>query len=81
MKSDNQGVKEETFIQSGRRGRDRQPGGEDLRQSGSYRTRVGKAVAGGGLQTGQSYIHMRINQEEQLGSKTDRATQGSSVGK
>ena len=31
-KSDNQGVKEETFIQSGRRGGNRQPGREDLRQ-------------------------------------------------
>ena len=37
-KSDNQGVKEETFIQTCRRGRDRQPGRE--------RTR-GKAAAGG----------------------------------
>ena len=27
-KSDNQGVKEETFIQTGRRGRDKQPGKE-----------------------------------------------------
>ena len=28
-KSDNQGDKEDTFIQTGRRGRDGQPGGED----------------------------------------------------
>ena len=34
MKSDNQGVKEETFIQTGRRGRDGQPEGEDLKQGG-----------------------------------------------
>ena len=31
-KSDNQGDKEETFIQSGRRGGDWQPGREDSRQ-------------------------------------------------
>ena len=31
-KSNNQGDKEETFIQTGRRGRDGQLGGEDLRQ-------------------------------------------------
>ena len=31
-KSDNQGVKEETFIQTGGRGGDGQPGGEDSRQ-------------------------------------------------
>ena len=34
-----------------------------------------------GRQTGQSHIRMQINQEEKLGSKTDRAAQGSSVGK
>ena len=31
-KSDNQGVKEETLIQTGRRGGDGQPSGEDSRQ-------------------------------------------------
>ena len=45
-KSNNQGIKEETFIQTGRRGRDRQPGGEDLQQGKSWQTRAGKAVAG-----------------------------------
>ena len=53
-KSDNQGDKEETFIQMGRRGRDRQPGREDSLQSGGWQTqrggglwsRVGKAAAG-----------------------------------
>ena len=34
-KSDNQEDKEETFIQTGRRGTDRQLGGEDSRQGGS----------------------------------------------
>ena len=38
-KSDNQGVKEETFIQTGRRGRDRQTGGEDAQQGSSWWTR------------------------------------------
>ena len=53
-KSNNQGDKEETFNQTGRRGRDRQPGTEDSRQGGGWRTqqggtlwsRVGKAAAG-----------------------------------
>ena len=34
-KSDNQGDKEETFIQTGRRGGDGQPGGKDMQQGGS----------------------------------------------
>ena len=34
-KSNNQGDKEDTFIQTGRRGRDRQPGGEDSQQGGT----------------------------------------------
>ena len=54
MKSDNQGDKEETFIQSSRRGRDGQTDGEDLHQGGGWWTqrggrlwsRVGKAAAG-----------------------------------
>ena len=53
-KSDNQGDKEETFIQTGRRGGDGQPGGEDSLQGGGWRTQrggrlwsgVGKAAAG-----------------------------------
>ena len=49
-------------------------------------TMCNKAVAGGlgrhrgGWQTVISYIHEQIRQEEQLGSKTDHATQGSSAG-
>ena len=39
-------------------------GGEDAQQSSSW----------------QSHIRARINQEEHLGSKMDRATQGSSAG-
>ena len=76
-RSDNQGVKEHssrTFIQEGQRW-----------ATGMERTR-GKAMArgnkqGGGLRSGQSHICMQINQEEQMESKTDRATQGSNVGK
>ena len=66
--SDNQGVKEETFIQNGRRGGDRQLDREDLQQDT-------------GLQTGRSHICVRISLEVQLGSKTDHATQASSSGK
>ena len=36
---------------------------------------------GSGWRTERSHICIQINQEEQLGSKTDPATQGSSVGK
>ena len=39
--------KKETFIQTGRRGGDGQLGREDSRQGSSWRTRVGKAAAGG----------------------------------
>ena len=35
----------------------------------------------GGLQTGQSHIHVQINQEEQLGSENHHTTQSFSVGK
>ena len=67
-KSDNQGVKKETFIQTGRRGRDGQPVKEDSQQ-------------GRGLQTGQSHICVQIKWEEQPGNETDNTTQGSSAGK
>ena len=46
-KPGNQGDKEETFIQTSRRGGDGQPGGEDSRQGGCWRTRAVKAAAGG----------------------------------
>ena len=45
-KSDNQGVKEETFIQTGKKSGDGQVSGEDSRQGGSWRTVVGKVAAG-----------------------------------
>ena len=38
LKSDNQGFKEDTFIQTGRRGGDGKPGGEDLRCCGGTET-------------------------------------------
>ena len=69
-KSDNQGVKGETFTQTSRKGGDRQLGGEDWR-----------TWQGDNLHTGWPHIRMQINQEEQRGSKIDHATQGSSVGK
>ena len=74
-KSDNQGVKE-TFIQTDRRGGDGQLGREDSQQGSGWWT--GRDV---GLQTGQSHIHVQINQEEQLGSETRHTTQSFSVGK
>ena len=55
-KSDNQGVKEETLTQTGRGGGDGQLGGEASWQ-------------GGGWQSGRSHIHLRINWEEQLGTR------------
>ena len=76
MKSNNQGVNEETFIQTSRRGQ-----GWAIE---AERTR-GKAVAGGlsrqgsNWWTGWSHICVQINWQEQLGSKTDYATQGSST--
>ena len=67
-KSDNQGIKEETFIQTCRRSRNGQRCREDSEKGGS-------------LQTGEYHIHVQINGEEQLGNKTDHTTQGSSTGK
>ena len=45
--SNNQGVKEKTFIQTSRRGIHRQPGGEDLQRGSSWKTGAGKAAACG----------------------------------
>ena len=67
MESDNQGVKEETFIQTGRRGRDWQRGRKDTWQGGSW-------------WSGWSHICLQINWEEQLGSETTPTTQGPSTG-
>ena len=46
-KSDNEGIKEETLIQTCRRGRDGQLGRDDSRQGGGLRTGAGKVVTGG----------------------------------
>ena len=71
-KSDNRRVKEETVIQTGRR------------QAARVERMRGKAVAGAlvGRDSGwRSHIHMWVNWQEQVGSDTDHATQGSTVGK
>ena len=67
-KSSNQGDKEETLTQTSRRGGDGQPAREDSQQGGGWWTRW-------------PHIRVQINQEEQLGSEADHATQGSSAGK
>ena len=46
-KSNNQGVKEDTFIQTSGRGGEEQSGREDSQQGSGWRTGVGKAAAGG----------------------------------
>ena len=93
-KSDSQGDKEESFIQTRRRGR-RQAAGAERTQ--------GKVAAGGPSEVadcgaGQARLQLadptrwwlaplwphickQINQEEQQGSKADHTTQGSSAGK
>ena len=73
-KSDNQGVKEETFIQAGRRGGDGQPGGEDSQQGS------GLGVQSAGWWTGGFHISVQISQEEKMGCETDHTTQGSNTG-
>ena len=75
-KSDNQGVKEETFIQTGSRGRDRKSGWKG-RMTGQQQADQARQP----LLEGAVHIYMCINWEEQLGSKTDQATQGSSARK
>ena len=50
--------------------------GEDSQQGSGWWT-----MCSSGWQSRQSHIYMRINLEEQLGSKTDHAIQGSSMGK
>ena len=70
-KSDNEGVKEERFNQTGRRGRDDQP---------VWRRLVARwklenwGRRGGDWRTGQSHIRVWINQEEQMRSEKDCAT-------
>ena len=65
----NQGVKEETFIQTGRRGGDRQPGHRGLPARWQLEDK-----GGGGWRSGWFHFCMQINQEEQLESETDHAT-------
>ena len=94
MEVRHQGDKEETFIQTVRRGGDRQPGLRELaaRQWLADQARwqivewgrpgcSWQTPQGGGWQTLQPHIHTKIDQEEWLGSKADHATQGSSSGK
>ena len=52
-------------------------GGGDSQQGGGWRSGVGEAMAG---RLGTPTLHAD-NQEEQLGSETERTTQGSSMGK
>ena len=64
-KSDNQRDKEETFIQTGKRGRDRQLGGEDSQQGGSWQTQQG-----GGLWRGWAKLQLAV--EAAAGGPGDR---------
>ena len=75
LKSDNQRVKEETYIQIGMRGGDRNAGWRRC----AARLRTGWTRWQ--LEEGIFHIHMQIDQEKQLGIKTDHATQGFSAGK
>ena len=52
-------------------------GTEDMQQGSSWRTRWARWW----LVHQWSHFHVQINGEEQLGSETDHATQGSSTGK
>ena len=68
-KSGNKGVKEETFIHTGSRDREGQPGWRGH----------GKGAAGGPDRQGdwwtrKSHICIQINQEEKLGRQTDLTT-------
>ena len=76
-KSNNQGVKEEPFIQTGRRGGDGQPGwrGHEARLQLEDQGRWG-----GGWSSRWSHICVWINREEQLGIEADHTTEGSRVG-
>ena len=87
-KSNNQGVKEETSIQTGKRG-----GNGQLARERTYsKTASGgpgqakqwlrdEGREGGGWQMGRSRIFIRINPEEQLRSETEHTNQGSSMRK
>ena len=93
-KSDKQGLKEETLIQTSRRGGDGQLGREDSPQGGGWQTQrggglwtgTGQAAASrphkvvAGRPCGPTFTHID-NWEEQWGSEADWATQGSRLGK
>ena len=75
--SNNQGVKEETFSQTSRRGRDRKPGWRGHLSRHSWRTRRARWKL-----TQQAVPHSLVDKQGgKLGSQTDHATQGSSSGK
>ena len=85
-KSDNQGDKEETFIDIGRRGRDGQLGWRGLvaRQWQADPSRCQIVEWGrqfSSQQTPWPCIQAQINREEWWGRDTDPANQGSSAGK
>ena len=77
MEVRNQGVKEETFIQTGRSAETV----NQVERTCSKAAAGGPGQAGGGMQTGQSHIRVQINWEEQLENEIERSIQGSSVGK
>ena len=80
-KSDNQGVKEETFIQTSRSSGDRQLGQRGLTARQCLEDKARWLLEDWGRWSRQSHIFMQINWEEQLGSKTDHTTQSSSAEK
>ena len=75
---DNQKVKEETFIQTSKRGRDGQPRRRGL-VAKWWLVDLGRP--GGGWQVGHFHIHVQINWEEKQWSETDCSTKGSRMGK
>ena len=72
QKSNSQGVKEETFIQTGRRSRDEQPGQRGCTHRLRLADWVGKAAAGR-----WAVLHLPVDKNHggELGSKTNHTTQ------
>ena len=79
MEVRHQGVKEDTFIQTGRKGRDGQRDTENSQQGGGWRTRAGKVAAS----RAGSLPHSCADKPGGTTGKqkTDHTTQGSSSGK
>ena len=72
-------MKEDTFIQTSRRGGDGQLGGEDSSQGCGWRTRVDKTAA---VRQGKAAAGRAGQARQQLADPgTDHETQGSSSGK